>query len=322
MDSMKIGDYRERGHNYIEDIEKRLIKSVRNPVPFLDGFNYKIGGGLSSGELGIILASTGAGKSMMLVKGASSALLAGKTVIYYSMELPETTIANRFDSCFTGHKLNSILNFPQSIRDKMQEIISLGGKLIIKEYPTGTASVNTFRSHLKHLERDGIIPDIIFVDYADIMKATSAFSEKRFALTSIYEGLRALAMELHIPIWTASQASRTAINESKFDLKVISESLGKAQTADVILGLGRSDEDKAVRRAFLLCLKNRNGEDGFSEELYFDTSNIDIYLSKGESNIGFAGIGDSISSIENTLRANKKIQIKPEDEVEDIDDAY
>ncbi len=114
----------------------------------------------------------------------------------------------------------------------------------------------------------------------------------------------------------------SAINESKFDLKVISESLGKAQTADVILGLGRSDEDKAARRAFLLCLKNRNGEDGFSEELYFDTSNIDIYLSKGESNIGFAGIGDSISSIENTLRANKKIQIKPEDEVEDIDDAY
>lgn len=322
VDSMKVGEHRNVGHNYIDDVEKRLIKSTRNPVPFLDGFDYRIGGGLSSGELGIILAATGVGKSMMLVRGATTGLLNGKTVIYYSFELPETSIANRFDSCLTGYKLNSILNYPHGIRDKMEEVSKLGGKLIIKEYPTGTASVNTLRSHIKHLERDGIIPDIIFVDYADIMKTTASFQEKRFALTSIYEGLRALAMELHIPIWTASQAGRAAINESKFDLKVISESLGKAQTADIILGLGRSDDDKNNRKAQLLCLKNRSGEDGYTLELNFDTSNLDISLSIKDNQTGFAGMGATVPTVENSIRKNKIEYNNSEGEIYDNEDGH
>ena len=122
-----------------------------------------------------------------------------------------------------------------------------GGQLFIKEFPTGTASVNTLRAHLQSLQRDhGIKPDVLFVDYADIMKSTSEYSERRYNLTSIYETLRAMAMELDIPIWTATQANREAINSPKFDLRVISESLGKAQTADLILGIGRTEEDKAV----------------------------------------------------------------------------
>lgn len=306
-DSMKAGESKDTGHNYITDVEKRLIRDVRNPVPFMEGFNHKIGGGLAGGELGVILAATGGGKSMMLVKGGCAALLAGKTVLYYSFELAERMIANRFDSCLTGIKLSEILQFPQAIKEKVEDIKSCGANLIIKEFPTGAASVNTLRMHIKMLERDKIKPDVLFVDYADIMKPTAAFNEKRFALTSIYESLRALAMELNIPIWTASQASRAAINESKFDLRVISESLGKAQTADVILGLGRSDEDKAQRKAQLMVLKNRNGEDGYGIELYFDTANIEIYIQHQDSNIGMSGLMAS-TSIEDQLRLNKLIQ--------------
>ena len=196
-----------------------------------------------------------------------------------------------------------------------------GGKLIIKEYPTGSASVNTLRSHVKHLEREGFIPDVIFVDYADIMKSTSSFQEKRFALTSIYESLRALAMELTVPIWTASQASRAAINESKFDLKVISESLGKAQTADVILGIGRSDDDKLKRKAQLLCLKNRNGEDGYALELNFDTSNLDInvVLTDSQNHIGYSGLGETLNPVEESLRIKKALLNPP---VDDFPDDY
>jgi len=316
IDSMKVGDGRDRGHSYIDDVEKRLIKSVRNPVPFLEGFDHKIGGGLAPGELGVILAATGGGKSMMLVKGAATALSHGKSVLYYSMELAEVSIANRFDSCLTGHKLNVLHQFPQAVRDKVKEIYQIGGKLIIKEYPTGTASVNTIRSHVKHLEREGFIPDVIFIDYADIMKPTTTFQEKRFALTSIYEALRALSMELNVPIWTASQASRAAINESKFDLKVISESLGKAQTADVILGIGRSDDDKLKRKAQLLCLKNRNGEDGYSLTLNFDTSNLDISVEMEDKNlIGYSGLAEGL--VESSIRKNKITTSFPDEYFDD-----
>ena len=321
IDSMKIGEGRDRGHSYIDDVEKRLIKSARNPVPFLENFDNKIGGGLASGELGVILAATGGGKSMMLVKGAATALTCGKSVLYYSMELAEVSIANRFDSCLTGYRLNSIHQFPQAIRDKVQEIFKIGGKLTIKEYPTGTASVNTLRSHVKTLEREGFVPDVIFIDYADIMKATSTFQEKRFALTSIYESLRALAMELNLPIWTASQAGRTAINESKFDLKVISESLGKAQTADIILGIGRSDDDKQKKKAQLLCLKNRNGEDGYSLPMNFDTSNLDISIEETDSNyVGYSGLGNTL---ENTIRLQNNL-LPPDEYIDDngIDDNF
>lgn len=301
-DSLSAGESKDAGHNYINDVEKRLLRDVRNPVGVLEGFNHQIAGGLAGGELGVVLAPTGGGKSMMLVKFGCQPLIEGKTVLYYSLELAERVIANRFDACLTGIKLAEILQFPQAIKEKVQEIHQMGGKLIIKEFPTGAASVQTIRSHIKILERDNIKPDIVFIDYADIMKPTENFKEKRFALTSIYESIRALAMELQIPFWTASQAGREALNESRFDLRVISESLGKAQTADVILGLGRSDEDKLARKAFLLVLKNRNGADGYSVELYFDTTNIDIYVQDQDKNVGLNGI---VNGIEDQIRQNR-----------------
>jgi len=129
---------------------------------------------------------------------------------------------------------------PDAIRERIEELKKMGGNLFIKEFPTGSATVNTIRNHIKILERDGFRPDEIFVDYADIMKPTSTYVEKRHSLTQIYESLRALSMELDIPFWTASQAGRSAINSARFDLSVISESLGKAQTADVNIRFGKN----------------------------------------------------------------------------------
>lgn len=281
-EALKVGEPKSSGHNYIKDIEKRLVKKYRTPVPAMTGLDSKIGGGLAGGELGIILSPTGGGKSMMLVKFACTAIEAGKTVIYYSFELQESVIGNRIDSCLTGIALKDVLEFPDKIREVAADIVEKGGNLIIKEFPTGSASINTIKSHLKVMEREGIVPDVIFIDYADIMKAVSSFAEKRFALTSIYEGIRGMAMEMNIPIWTASQAGRSAINKDSFSLDAISESLGKAQTADVILGIARPDEDKAAKKATMMVLKNRNGEDGYPLRLHFDTSKIDIKVEDGE----------------------------------------
>jgi replicative DNA helicase len=292
-EALKVGEPKSSGHNYLKDVEKRLVKKYRIPVPVLKGIDIKIGGGLAGGELGVILSTTGGGKSMTLVKFACTALEAGKTVVYYTLELAENPIGNRIDACLTGLPLKDVLEYPDAIREKAQEIAARGGNLIIKEFPTGSASLNTIKSHLKVLEREGIIPDVIFVDYADIMKPISSFSEKRFALTSIYEGLRGMAMEMNLPIWTASQAGRAAINKDAFGLDSISESLGKAQTADVILGVARPDELKIAKKAKLLVLKNRNGEDGFVMNMYFDTSKLDIYVEDEEGSglkIGLQGL--------------------------------
>lgn len=110
----------------------------------------------------------------------------------------------------------------------------------------------------------------------------------------------------------------SAINESKFDLKVISESLGKAQTADVILGVGRSDDDKKIDRAELLVLKNRNGADGFSEPMHFATSNIDIYMiDPNQHSIGIQGINEDIAISEQIRENNSNKNFYIPDEFED-----
>lgn len=311
-DALKAGQSKVLGLNFFNELDKILIKEVRNPVPFLDGFDSHIAGGLAGGELGVILSPTGGGKSMVLVKGSCTALMNGKTVVYYSLELSEKVIGHRFASCLCGVRIGEIMQMTDVIKEKMSEIKELGGQLVIKEFPTASATVNTIRAHIKSLEHQRILPDIIFVDYADILKPVSSFNEKRFALTSIYEGLRALSMELGVPIWTASQASRASINESKFDLRVISESLGKAQTADIILGLGRSDDDKALNKAQFMVLKNRNGRDGFNIELHFDTTNINIFVKSEDSNIGYGGLREAITPIEKRINENlNKTPIPP-----------
>jgi len=292
-DSLKLGEPKSSGHNYLDDVEKRLVIESREPVAAMEGLDNIIGGGLAGGELAIILAPTGGGKSMGLVKLASNAMLDGKKAIYYSLEMKEEKIGHRFDAALNNIPLKYVTEYVDKIRETSQYIKNKGGQLFIKEFPTGTASVNTLRAHLQSLERDhGIKPDVIFVDYADIMKSTSEYSERRYNLTSIYETLRAMAMELNVPIWTATQANREAINSPKFDLRVISESLGKAQTADLILGIGRTEEDKAVNKAKMMILKNRNGEDGFTIDLHFDTSNLDIRVLQdvNQSNYGLSNI--------------------------------
>jgi replicative DNA helicase len=292
-DSLKLGEPKSSGHNYLDDVEKRLVIESREPITAMEGLDNIIGGGLAGGELAIILAPTGGGKSMGLVKLASNAMLDGKKAIYYSLEMKEEKIGHRFDSALNNIPLKYVTEYVDKIRETSQYIKNKGGQLFIKEFPTGTASVNTLRAHLQSLERDhGIKPDVIFVDYADIMKSTSEYSERRYNLTSIYETLRAMAMELNVPIWTATQANREAINSPKFDLRVISESLGKAQTADLILGIGRTEEDKAVNKAKMMILKNRNGEDGFTIDLHFDTSNLDIRVLQdvNQSNYGLSNI--------------------------------
>ena len=291
-EAKKVGQPKTSGHNYVKDFEKRMIKKHRLPIPTMDGLNIKIGGGLAGGELGIVMAPTSGGKSMMLVKFACEAFMAGKIVLFYTLEMQEIPIGNRIDACLTGIDMKSTHEFPDRIKEVVSKYSKLGGAIIIKEFPTGSASINTFKAHMKTLEKERIIPDIIFIDYEDLMKPVQVCAEKRFALTAIAEEVRGLAMEKNLPIWTASQAGRSAFDQEKFGLGAMSESIGKAQTADVVLGIARTPEDKQERTANLTILKNRNGDDGLNMALHFDTAKVDIRLKEVAvgSQVGFKGM--------------------------------
>jgi replicative DNA helicase len=165
---------------------------------------------------------------------------------------------------------NEVLDKKEDILKKYSEMKL--GRLFIKEYPTSTCTVHMIRNHVEKLSLKGFIPDIILIDYADIMRSSRQFDSLRHELKLIYEELRGLATELQIPIWTASQANRDSSNSEIVGLESMSEAYGKAMVADVILTISRRSHEKASGQGRLFVAKNRAGKDGLVYPVLIDTS--------------------------------------------------
>ena len=277
-DALKLGSENNFGYDYFE---KRFVPKYRNPVtmgwPEIDSI---CGGGLGRSELGVVIAPTGAGKSMVLVHLGAQALKEGKTVIHYTLELQETVIANRYDSCITGYPLSDLLSFKEEIYENIKDI---EGKLIIKEYPTKSATTNTIRAHLSRLLKRGINPGMVIVDYGDLLRPIQMRKEKRNELESIYEELRAISTEFNCPIWTASQTNRSGLNAEVITLEQISEAFNKCFVADFIFSVSRTVEDKQKNEGKIFIAKNRNGPDGIVYPIHMDTSCVNIKVIKKTS---------------------------------------
>jgi replicative DNA helicase len=273
-DALKLGSENNFGYDYMVDFEERFKPKFRVPVTTGWGDIDNItGGGLGKSELGVVIAPTGAGKSMVLVHLGSQALKEGKTVVHYTLELQDTVIATRYDSCITGYPLSDIINFKEEVYEEIKDI---DGSLVIKEYPTKSASTNTIRAHLSRLVKRGISPGMVIVDYADLLKPVQMRKEKREELGSIYEELRAISTEFQCPIWTASQTNRSGLSAEVITMEQISEAFNKCFVADFILSVSRTIEDKQNNQGKIFIAKNRNGPDGMIYNIFMDTSNVNI----------------------------------------------
>jgi len=274
--AMMLGMDNDFGHEYIDDFEERFMLKSRNPVTTgwkeIDQLTH---GGIGKGELGVVVAPTGAGKSMALVHLGAQAIKSGLNVVHYTLELQETVVGSRYDSCLTQVPLNSLHGLKDDI---FEEIKKLSGGLIIKEYPTKSASTNTLRNHLERMKKREMPIDMIIVDYGDLLRPVSAQKEKRNELESIYEEMRAIAQEYECPIWTASQTNRSGYNSDCISLDAISEAFNKCFVADFICTISRNAEQKATRTGNMFIAKNRNGEDGLVYPMFVDTRKIDLQV--------------------------------------------
>jgi len=282
-DAMRAGTERDIGHDYLVSLDERLSKSARDTVECGWGeIDEIMDGGLGKGELGVIVAPAGIGKSWALQCIGAHNLRKGRTVVHYSLELNENYVGLRYDTIFTGITTSNIKYYVEDVKKKLKK---LPGKLIIKYYPTKAASVQTLASHLKQLELQEINPDIVLVDYADILMGYG--KEKRFVLESIYEDLRALAGEANIPIWTASQANRSSLEEEIIDATKVSEAYSKIMIADFVISMSRKIEDKVGKTARFHIIKNRFGIDGITFPSKMDTElgKIEIYKSTSKQGI-------------------------------------
>ena len=273
-DALKLGASNDYGYDYLKDFEKRFEIRTRDPISTgWSEVDAICKSGLGKGELGVVIAPTGAGKSMVLVHLGSQAVKAGKTVVHYTLELSDTVIGTRYDSCITGVPLNDVFSFKEMIYEKVTD---LEGSLIVKEYPTKSASTNSIKMHIEKLKNRGIEPDMIIVDYADLLRPISGLREKRHELETIYEELRGIAQEAECPIWTASQTNRSGLNAEVITMESISEAFNKCFVADFIFSVSRTADDKVANTGRMFIAKNRNGPDGLIYPMVMDTSNVKI----------------------------------------------
>lgn len=274
------------GLNYADDIDARYSTTYRRCVstgwqPIDD--RKILNGGLGEGEIGIVVAATGGGKSHLLVDLGCAALKQGKNVLHYTLELNERMIGIRYDSNLLGISSTDCPDNREAIKDFFQLNAHCLGKLRIKQLQGKMSSINTIRSHVEKLKLKNFFPDLIIIDYAGIMRSTIKYDMLRLELAQVIQEIRDYAVELGVPIWTALQSNKAGSQSDIIDLSNMAESYAQAAIADFVLGLTRKSENKSTGLGTLFVAKNRAGMDGLQFTIMLDTSQSRLtFLSEGE----------------------------------------
>ena len=305
-EAMKAGTERDLGHDYIVGIEERLQKSTRDTVKTgWDPIDEVMDGGLGAGELGVVVAPAGIGKTWCLQSMGASAVKNGLNVVHYTLELNQNYVGLRYDTIFSGVPTANIKFYQDDVKKKID---ALEGTLLIKYFPTKSATVQTLAAHLSQIEIQGTKPDLILVDYADILKGMG--SEKRHVLENIYEDLRGLAGEVECPIWTASQANRSSLEEDVIDATKVAEAYSKVMIADFVVSVSRKVEDKIANTGRFHVIKNRFGFDGvtYPSQINTNVGKIEVFESTSSGGVDAQGkMDNSQEFMRKTLEEKKKI---------------
>ena len=256
------------GHDYVENAEERFdfYHTEEDRIPFdLDYFNKITKGGVPNKTLNIALAGTGVGKSLFMCHVAANALTQGKNVLYITMEMAEERIAERIDANLLNVPIDQLANMSKDMFTRKVSNLTkkTNGKLIIKEYPTGSAHAGHFRALLNELKlKRQFVPDMIFIDYLNIcassrMKTMGGSINSYTYIKAIAEELRGLAVEFNIPLFSATQTTRSGYSNSDVGLEDTSESFGLPATADLMFALISTEELEKLGQFMVKQLKNR-----------------------------------------------------------------
>jgi replicative DNA helicase len=268
--ALKAGQDKNIGHEYSKDIEARFREDARQVVatPW-ERINDLLQGGLGNGDFGLIFGNPGGGKSWSLVALGGYAVRMGYNVLHYTLELGEDYVGRRYDSFFTKTPVDSILKH----RDKVEEVIpELPGELIIKEFPTGRATISTIESHIRKVTDLGTKPDLIIIDYVDLLSTRKRTADRKGEIDDIYTSTKGLARELNIPVWSVSQVNRAGAKDDVIEGDKAAGSYDKIMITDFCLSLSRKAKDKVNGTGRFHIMKNRYGIDGLTFGVKADTS--------------------------------------------------
>lgn len=255
------------GHDFIDDWEERyhLYTSVEERKPFsLHLMNVITNGGVPKKTLTVILAGTGGGKSRFMCNEAAYDLQQGANVLYITLEMADWRIAQRIDANILDVPINELENLTKDEYERKIKKVKTQGRLIVKEYPTATASALNFKHLLNELKlKNNFVPEVVYIDYINIC----ASSRIRRGVTTSYEYIKSVAEELrglggefNIPIITATQTNRSGFMSSDVGLEDTAESFGLPATADLMFALINTEELTELNQQLVKQLKNRLGD--------------------------------------------------------------
>jgi replicative DNA helicase len=305
--ALKAGQDKNLGHEYSKDIETRYREEQRIIVPTPWGeFNELLQGGLGGGDFGLIFGNPGGGKSWALIALGGYAAKLGYNVIHYTLELGEGYVGRRYDAYFSKIPVNKVSDHKQQISEI---ILQIPGNVIIKEFPTGKASMSTVESHIRKCIDLDYKPDLILIDYVDLLRSKKFSKERKDEIDDIYVSTKGLARELNLPIWSVSQVNRAGAKDDIIEGDKAAGSYDKIMITDFAASLSRKKEDKVNGTGRFHIMKNRYGIDGLTFAAKIDASTGHFILSSDDDFIStptpkIQSFNDPISNSEKEKLSN------------------
>jgi replicative DNA helicase len=268
-EALKAGNDKQIGHEYEKDIESRFREEEDKKIPFpWKAFNDATDGGIGSGNLMLLFAPPGIGKSTVVCNIAAHIIKIGYKVVYYTLELDERYVGKKIDSILTGIDVKQLKNHRKEVEKAVKD---LKGRIVIKEYSPNRASLDTIESHLRQLEANSdFIPDLVIIDYPDLLRPRKIRKASIEEIDDIYVDVKGLAKDLKIPVVAPSQINRMGARDEIIEGDKVAGSFGKMMIADLSISLSRKRKDKLNGTGRFHFMKSRLGPDGMTYEAKID----------------------------------------------------
>jgi replicative DNA helicase len=252
-----FGEYQARiARRAAREKERKLATGI----PELDDLTY---GGIKTKQLGLCVGGTGRGKSLFLQWLAKVAILLGKRVVYITFELSDEDMADRFDTMFAHIKPNALQDHSsQALRELSKYNKRFGSNLFIKEYPEDEVTIADIKAYLLQLTAVGFMPDLVLVDYVDLVKPHRVYNDMAQEQATVIKALRGIAKSLNTRIWTACQLNRGGLSMETPDESSIAGGISRLFTCDIAIFMAQTLEEREDELMRLIVSKNRNGRSG------------------------------------------------------------
>ena len=305
-DAIKVGEGNNDDFEIFSELELLLEEDYRHPLPTgIDGIDNILNGGLAKGEIGVVLAPTGVGKTTMLTRFANTAYNMGYNVLQIFFEDNPKIIQRKHFTCWTGIPSQDLGEHKETVLDKADEMKKTGGRLILKKLASDEFNMIQIKNQVRKIISEGIKLDMVLVDYIDCILPDRAFDDEWKGEGSIMRKFEAMCHELNLAGWTATQGNRSSISSDVVTTDQMGGSIKKAQVGHVIISVAKTLQQKEMGLATIAIIKSRLGKDGvIFENCTFDNATLEIDTDSTSTFLGF----EEEKTARNRDRVSKALQ--------------